>query len=430
MKVYILAGGKGSRLSSLTQNNFPKPMILLNDKPLLEHTINFFKNCGINEFIISVGYLHEKIIDYFKDGKGFGVNIEYIIEEEPIGSGGALFFLKNKIDGDFIVCSGDLLFDIDLTKMIKFHNEKEALITMLTHPNNHPFDSDLLFTDNQSRVISINSKNAQRDFYYNNLVNAGIYIVNSKTLKYFETKKMVHLESDFIRHFINTTKNVFSYKTSEYVKDVGTVERFLQGNEDFNNNIVHKKSYKQKQKAIFLDRDGVINEYRGFITNHKDIELIERVPEAIKLINKSEYLAIIVSNQPVIARGDASFDDVDEIFKKIETLLGRQGAFIDGIYYCPHHPDSGYAGEIKSLKIECDCRKPKIGMLLNAVDDFNLDLEKCIIIGDSNRDILTGKNANIKTIRVLSGEQENIKEISDYTFDNLFDAVNHITKGE
>ena len=426
MKVLILAGGKGTRMSSLTKNNIPKPMILLNGIPILERIILSFKKNGIKNFILSVNYLHKKIMEYFKDGKKWGVNIEFIIENYPLGSGGSLYYLKDKMQDDFIVCSGDLVLDVDINKIIDFHRKNKALITIVTHPNSHPYDSDLITVDKNNRVLHIKNKFEKRNYYYNNLVSAGLYIVNNKTLKYFKTEKPLNLEHDFINSFIKSHK-VFSYKSYEYIKDVGTPERLKMAEKDLQNGIVEKKNAQNKQKAIFIDRDGVINKYKGFINKVSQIELLEKVDEAIRIINSSGYLAIIVSNQPVIARGECSYKEVNEMFKKIETLLGESGAYIDGYYFCPHHPHSGYKGEIKKLKINCNCRKPNIGMLLTAVKDYNLDLSKCIIIGDTNTDVITGKNANIETFRVLCGMTENTIEKPDFVCKNLYEAVNIIT---
>lgn len=426
MQAFILAGGKGTRLHEITNDEIPKPMANLRGKPILEWTIANLKENGITEIFISVGHLHEKIIDYFGDGSRLGVKIEYIIENEPLGSGGALYFVKDKINDDFLICSGDVLFDIDISRMHNFHKEKNSLITLLTHPNLHPYDSDLVIMDNDQRVIRFDLKNNIRNYYYKNNVNAGFFIVNPKALSFFNELKKVNMEHDFIASMIAKGERVFAYKSPEYIKDVGTVERFRSAERDITSGLVYKKCLKNKQKAIFLDRDGVINKYRGFIKSAEDIELEDKVVEAIKHINGSEYLAIVISNQPVIARGEATFEEVDRMFNKIETLLGKDGAYLDGIYYCPHHPHSGYAGEVKELKIKCNCRKPNIGLIEKAVQEFNLDLSQCVIIGDSDVDIQTGINAGIEQIRVSSALKEIPKLKPTASAKNLLEAIDII----
>ena len=426
MQAFIMAGGKGTRLFSLTNDEIPKPMIKIDGKPLLQRTIENLKSYGIDEIYISVSHLADKITSYFGNGKDFGVKIEYIYEEMPLGSAGALYYLKDKMIDDFVVVSGDVLFEVDLDKMIKFHKSHFALATLFTHPNLHPYDSDLVKSKDDV-VIGFDYKDNQRDYFYKNNVNAGLYIFNSKVLQSLSAPKKMNMEKDFITSLISSGK-VFDYKSTEYIKDIGTPERFELAKIDLKNDILSKKCLKNKQKAVFIDRDGVINKYKGFIKSADDIELIQGTVEAFRLLNQSEYLGIIVSNQPVIARGECSFEQVEEMFDKIQTLLGQSGVYVDGIYYCPHHPHKGYEGEVKELKIECDCRKPNIGMLLSAQKDFNLDLSQCFMIGDANSDIQTGINAGIPQIRVKSDLKEENVIKSTYTADDLLQAIKIILK--
>ena len=177
---------------------------------------------------------------------------------------------------------------------------------------------------------------------------------------------------------------------------MGTPDRFHEVEHDLLSGKVAARNLSNRQKAIFLDRDGTINVYKGFLTRPDDFELLPGVTEAIHRINKSGYLCIVVSNQPVIARGDCSFDDLKAIHDKMETELGHQGAFIDAIYYCPHHPDKGFEGERPDYKFNCDCRKPKPGLLLQAANDWNIDLNESYMIGDSERDVAAGNAAGCK----------------------------------
>lgn len=429
MQAFILAGGKGTRLSPITKDIIPKPMAVIDGKPIIERTILNLREYGITDIYISVGHLHEKIEEHLGDGSKFGVSITYIVEKEPLGSGGALFFVKDKMVEDFVICTADAIFDIDIDRMHSYHKQNEALITLFTHPNTHPYDSDLILTDINHRVMEINSKNSTRDFFYKNNVNAGFIIASPQTLEYFTEAKPTSLEQEYVNSFIKTNR-VFAYKSPEYIKDVGTPERFASGERDLKEGIVAMKNLKRKQKAIFLDRDGTINKFRGFITKAEQIELIDGVIEAIKKINQNGYLAIIITNQAVIARGECTFEGMDEIFAKIETQLGEQGAYIDGIYFCPHHPDAGFEGEVRELKIKCDCRKPDIGMIKRAEKDFNLDLSKCYMIGDTYFDVQTAINAGIYSVQVESDAPEKDKHGATPTHyaKNLLEAVDIIIK--
>lgn len=431
MKTVIMAGGKGTRISSVA-SDIPKPMIPINGMPVLEHEINCLKEQGFIDIIITVSHLGKIIMDYFGDGskispitnEPFGVNIEYYFEEEPLGNAGALFKIKDKLTEDFLLLNADSIFDIDFKRFVEFHKRKGGLVTLFTHPNSHPYDSALIITNKDGEVINWLTKEDKRPKYYKNRVNAGLHILSPKVLDInIETQK-VDLDRDLLKPLVKSGK-IYAYDSPEYVKDMGTPDRYHLVEENFKSGIVENKNLKNKQKAIFLDRDGTINKYVGFVRKLDDFELINGVADAIKQINNLGYLVIVVTNQPVIARGEVSYEELNEIHNKMETLLGEEGAYIDGIYFCPHHPDKGFDGEIKELKIECDCRKPKPGMILEAAKDFNIDLSKSWMIGDSENDILAGVNAGCKTA-LLSNINNEIGQ--DVTITNLGEIIKYISK--
>lgn len=426
-KAVIMAGGKGQRLSGMTKA-FPKPMILIQGKPVLQYQIENLKCSGIEDIIIVVGYLGNSIIDYFKDGKQFGVSIKYIKESKPLGTAGALFYLKNMIDDNFFLIYGDLMLDVDWNQFMNYHVRKNGIITLFTHPNSHPFDSDVVLTNIDGRVTGILNKNDERKCYYRNEVNAGLYCVNPAILDMMERPLRLDMEKDIIWKLIENER-VYAYKSTEYVKDMGTPDRLVSVIRDQDVGIPASRNLKKKQHAIFLDRDGTINKYKGFIKSNNDFELIQGVSDSIKLINNSKYLVIVVTNQPVIARGECSPLELEIIHQKMETELGKSGAYLDDVFYCPHHPDKGFDGEILELKIECNCRKPRIGMLKAASEKHNIDLEGSWIIGDSTIDIQTGINAGMSTILLktgMSGNDGKYDVKADYIAKSLSDAVKHI----
>lgn len=435
MKVVIMAGGKGTRIASIA-SDIPKPMIKIGNKPILEHEIECLKKQGLTDIIITVSHLGNIIMEYFGDGskispatgKKFGVNIEYFVEETPLGNAGALFKIKNRLKSDFLLLNADSLFNVDFNRFIKFHKENKALVTLFTHPNSHPYDSGLIITDENNIVLEWLNKEDERPVWYNNRVNAGLHIISPQILEKNIEKEKIDLDRDLLKPLAGTGK-MYAYNSPEYVKDMGTPERYYSVCNDLLSGKVFNKNLINKQKAIFLDRDGTVNKYVGFLRNIDEFKLIENTAEAIKKINSSEYLAIIVTNQPVIARGEVTYEELKQIHKKMETLLGQEGAYLDGIYYCPHHPKSGFEGEIKELKIECECRKPKPGMLLDAAKDFNIDLEKSWIIGDSENDILAGKNAKCNTAYINA---KDINENIDYNIcgRDLLECVNKILEKE
>ena len=439
MKTVIMAGGMGTRIASVN-NKVPKPMIEVCGKPILERQIENLKSCGLDDIILVIGYKGDIIRSYFGDGSKFGVKIDYYVEDHPLGTAGALFKMK-QLDDDFLLLCGDVIIDVDFNRFIEFHKEKHAWASLMAHPNGHPYDSSLIVTEilppqipgglpvDTHRVIKWLNKEDNRR-YYKNRVNAGIEIISPILLKeamknfvprHPETPDKIDLDRDVLKPQIGSG-HIFAYDTPEYIKDMGTPDRLHETERDIERGVVESHNLKRKQKAIFLDRDGTINKYVGFLRNERQMELIPGVANAIKRINNSGYLAIVVSNQPVIARGECSFEQLREIHNKMETLLGNEGAFVDAIYYCPHHPDKGFAGERVEYKKECDCRKPKAGLLFQAARDFNIDLSQSYMIGDDERDIEAGKRAGVRKCYKVNTNQENQLEkvllnIPDITFE-------------
>lgn len=397
MQTVIMAGGKGTRIASVNAE-VPKPMLEVCGKPILEHQIEVLKRQKFTDIILVIGYLGNVIRDYFQDGSKYGVHISYIEEKELLGTAGSFYYLKDIIQDDFFLLNGDLIFDVDLHRFMNFHKEKHALATLFTHPNNHPYDSGLIIANEDGTITKWIHKEEERGFLRNR-VNAGIHIISPMVLERFTELKKTDLDREVLKPLIPSGR-VYAYDSPEYVKDMGTPERYRQVEQDLLKGRVRARNLDRKQKCIFLDRDGTLNVYKGFLTDIEELELIPGTAEALKCINSSEYLAIVITNQPVIARGECSVQELEEIHNKLETLLGKEGAYIDALYYCPHHPDKGFEGERPEYKIECGCRKPKPGMLLKAAEDYNIDLSQSIMIGDGKNDMEAGKAAGCQTILV------------------------------
>lgn len=400
MQVVIMAGGKGTRIASINAE-VPKPLIQIAGKPILQWQIECLKEQGFTQITLVVGHLGDQIRSFFEDGSRFGVQIRYIVEDTPLGTAGALYYLKDEIKEDFLLLNGDIIFDVDIGRFLEFHKSHGGMVTLFTHPNDHPYDSGVIIADDTRKVLNWLHKEDERTWYQNR-VNAGIHLLSPRIFDRFTQLKKTDLDRDVLKPLIPEGQ-IYVYDSPEYVKDMGTPDRYYAVEQDIKTGKVKGKNLLNKQKAVFLDRDGTINEYVGFLRTMEEFKLIPGVSRQIKWLNQKGYLVIVVTNQPVIARGEVSWAQLRQIHNKMETLLGMDGAYVDDIYICPHHPHKGFPGERPEYKCECSCRKPKPGMLLQAAEKYNIDLSQSYMIGDSDSDIAAGQAAGCRTYQCKDG---------------------------
>lgn len=415
MKIVIIAGGQGTRIASVN-SEIPKAMIPVCGKPIIEHEVELCKRYGFTDFLFIIGHMGDQISSYFGDGEKWGVAIQYYQETQPLGTAGALGYLKDELTEDFFVLYGDTIVDFDMKAMLDYHQKKHADATLFLHPNDHPYDSDIVDLDADGKVRKFYNKPHEDGFVSRNIVNAALFIFSPRILTQIEVGVKSHIEKNVLPRCLENGMCLYGYVSFEYIKDMGTPDRYYAVCDDVKNGKVARLNRSNKRPAIFLDRDGTINKEVNLLKDPEQLELIEGAAEAIKLINKSDYLAVIVTNQPVIARNLCSVEELEYIHATLETMLGKEGAYVNAIYYCPHHPDKGYPEERPEYKIDCECRKPKPGMLYQAAKDWNIDLANSFMIGDSDRDLKVGQNAGCKDSIIINTNEPNA----------LFDAVKEL----
>ena len=426
----ILAGGKGTRLRERLKG-LPKPMIDVCGIPLLERQIELLKKFKFNEILILVSYESQKIIKFCNDNNNWGLNISCIEDEKPLGTAGATLGVFEMLNDEFLTVYGDTMLDVDLDKFYSFHkNDPNTSASLFLHPNDHPNDSDLVEIDDCNNIVRFHPYPHSSEKFYPNLVNAALYWINKASLSHW-TKNLGYLDfgKDIFPKMLDLNLTLKGYRSREYIKDCGTPDRLDKVSFDLKNGKIERSKLNFKSKAVFLDRDGTINKEINHLSNVDDFELINKCSEAIRRFNLNEFISCVITNQPVIARGDCGLETLKIIHNKLETLIGLDGAYVDRIYFCPHHPDSGYKNEVKEFKINCQCRKPKIDMINAAVSDFNIDLNQSWLIGDSTTDIQTAQNAGIKSILVetgFAGLDGKFKIYPDFIFPDLFLASKFI----
>jgi histidinol-phosphate phosphatase family protein len=400
----VLAGGKGTRLASAFPD-LAKPMVPVDGLPIAEHLVRTYAAQGVRRFIFTLGYRGDQLRAHFGDGSAWGVSVEYFEEREPLGTAGALAELQDELGAaPFWVFYADTLSSVDLSRMEAHHRANCADATLLVHPNDHPYDSDLVDAEPTGRVRAVFGKPHPADREVRNVVNAALYLLEPSMLR--EIPRGV--ASDFGRDLFPkwaASHRLYAYSTPEYIKDMGKPERRAQVEAALRQGKVEARNLRNRQRAVFLDRDGVINVDSDLIKHPDELVLVPGAAAAIHALNQSDLIAVVVTNQSVVARNLTDEAGVDRIHARMERLLADEaGAFVDAIYYCPHHPHGGFPEENQAYKIECSCRKPKPGMLLAAADRFNIDLSSSYLVGDSPRDIEAGQAAGVAaTLRVRTG---------------------------
>ena len=399
----ILAGGMGTRLKAIT-GDLPKPLAPVDGKPLLERQLDLLALSGVRDVCVLCGYRADAIADFCGDGARWGLNIACIAEDRARGTAGAVLDALDHLHDSFFVLYGDTVLDVDLGAMARAHEAARPDATLLVHPNDHPADSDIVEVDADGVVLAIHGYPHPPGKDLPNLVNAGLYILEKRALT---TLDALPEKPDFGKHvfarMVEQGMRLLGYRSPEYIKDAGTPERLEKTGKDLRSGRVAALSLRTPAPAIFLDRDGVLNEERSYISHPDQVVLIDGVAEALKQLNRSHYRTVVITNQPVIARGEASEADLQRVHNRLDTLLGAEGAYVDALYWCPHHPDKGYAGERTELKIVCDCRKPARGMIDKAAAELNIDIAASWYVGDMTTDIELARRCGMRSVLVETG---------------------------
>lgn len=392
----ISAGGQGTRLAKVFPN-IPKALVKVFGKPIVLDQIDKLYSHGISQFYFILGHKSEEIKSTVEDHiSGYSdINVTFLVEESPLGSGGGLLKFKEFLPEVFLFLYCDIYFDIDIKSLITAFDKRKCDALLIVHPNDHPHDSDLIVVDHDNRVLSVKSHPHSSIDFPGNLVNAAFYVIKKSALPRYENKK-IDFAQDVVPEMLKNKKVIYAHKTIEFLKDMGTPDRLQKVHETY------RARYKKNKKSpvVFLDRDGTINKIKigEYITSVDKLTLLDYAAAAIKAIRQKGYFCVCITNQPVIARGDLSEADLKTVHNRLEYLLGLEGAYLDAIAHCPHHPHSGYPGEVKSLKIDCDCRKPKTGLFERISEYIQPDLQASWMVGDSLSDIQAGKSFGLNTV--------------------------------
>jgi histidinol-phosphate phosphatase family protein len=403
-QVVIVAGGMGTRLAAAT-GGLPKALVPISGQPVLERQLVLARDHGVTRALLLLGHGANRVIDWLQKRPVDGMTIDWLVESEPLGNGGALVAALPRLEARFLVFFADQVMNFDIGRFVGHHATFGNDVTVVVHPNDHPHDSDLLEVDDGGRVTALHKPPHPADRPLRNVVNAATYVIERSSLEAVvdSSQRRADLARDFLPRMIAAGVRVGAYRSREYLKDMGTPERLAKVERDLEAGVVTRRLAANAMPGILLDRDGTVNVEVGRITRPDDLVLIPGIGEAINRAHAAGYLVGVVTNQPVVARGDVTMAELDAIHGRMETLLAESRAFLDGIYVCPHHPDGGFPGEVVSLKGPCVCRKPATGLVDQAVAELGLDTSLSWLIGDTTSDVQCAVAAGLFPVLVGTG---------------------------
>ncbi|MHA2329132.1 MAG: HAD-IIIA family hydrolase [Candidatus Hodarchaeales archaeon] len=371
----ILAGGLGTRLKPLT-DSIPKPMVSVNNRPFLEHLIKMLKENGIKEVVLLLGYMAEKVVEYFEDGSNFGIKISYSIGDVSFETGTRLRNAKKLLHDSFLLMYCDNYWPLDLKKLIDFRDQEETLSTVTIYSNKDEFTRNNMLVDNKSFVIKYDRSRTDKNL---SGVDIGYFLMDKKVLDLMPSDNFSL--SAIILPMLVEKRQLRGYLTDHRYYSIGSLER-----------IPITEQFLKRRKIIFLDRDGVINKKApkaDYVKKWEEFEFLAGSVEAINLLTREGYEIFIITNQAGIARRKMTEKDLTTIHNNMLEELSRANAKITAIYHCPH-----------GWNEDCECRKPKPGMFYQAAREYHLNLSNALFIGDDERDLQAGEAAAIKSILV------------------------------
>ncbi len=387
----IIAGGLGTRLKPFTETN-PKPMYPFEGKPFIEYLVRQVSSFGISDVLILLGYLPEKIMEYLGDGSRFGVHIEYDITPVEYETGQRLHHALPKLQAEFLFMYCDNYCPVNYKQLLHDYEQHQSWIQLTAYANRDNYTKDNLKISEDGQLLLYDKKRMSDNLKG---VDIGYAIINRDVIKMLP-EEPVNFEAYVYPKLVRQQKMFVTICEHRYYS-VGSWERINLTQEFF-----------KRKKAVFLDRDGTLNvrpPKACYVEKPEDFYWLSGAKEAIRKLNENDYLVILISNQPGIARGNLTEDMLSQIHGKMKADLQKTGARLDAVYYCPHNWNDG-----------CFCRKPNPGMLFQAQRDFSLNLRNCVLVGDDERDIEAATRADVKGILVTE----------QYT---ILDAVNDIIGG-
>lgn len=380
----ILCGGLGTRLSSVVADR-PKCLAEINGRPFLAYLLDQLADAGISDVTLATGYMGNQIRAAFRNCYR-GMRLAYSQETRQLGTGGALRLAAAGRQAA-LVMNGDSYCDLPLREFIHHHqNNAIRNSIVITHVDDtRRFGS--VRTGIGGRVAAFEEKSPNLSLGQPGTINAGIYILSGELIHSVPENRQVSLENEVFPRWLDELR---AWETTSPFIDIGTPESFSAAGRYL--------PYSPK-RIIFIDRDGTINVNIPHLDDPEGMKLLPGSADAIRLLNQLKCPIAVVSNQAVVIKKACPPEKVEAINARMIHLLAREGAFVDGVYFCPHGPDEG-----------CSCRKPGTGLLEHAARLLGANLQKSFLVGDNWSDIEAGSRIGATTILVKTGHGVDVEK--------------------
>ncbi|MBR3436925.1 MAG: HAD-IIIA family hydrolase [Lachnospiraceae bacterium] len=385
----ILAGGRGERLRPFT-DSAPKPLYPVKGVPFISRIVSQLQRFGFKEVLVLLGYRADQVIEELGDGSRFGLRIDYDVQPESFDTGDRLKAALPKIRDVFLLCYCDNYCPVDIETLSDSFLKNRAKVQLTVYSNKDGYTKSNLRVDPKSGQVTVYDKTRKAEGLQG--VEIGYSLVRKEVLGMLGDPAGGFSKEIFPR--LAEEGSLFATVTDHRYYSIGSFER-----------MPLTELFFSGRKAAFLDRDGTLNvraPRASYIEKPEDLRLLPGAGEAVRLLQEAGYLTVLVSNQPGIARGRLTEEDLSRVHERLQALLHAEGASLDRIYYCPHNWDEG-----------CDCRKPKPGLLYQAQHDLSIDLTRCVLFGDDERDVMAGNAARVPSIMV-SDQYPLLQAVKEY----------------
>ncbi len=392
VQVVVLMGGLGTRLKEHTKQ-CPKSLVSVASEPFFNYELELLKNQGFRRFLFLIGYQADQISDYYGDGSIHGISIQYCMDGEKLcGTGGAVRRALPYLDEDFLLIYGDSFMDIDYEETVfRYYKGKEsghrAIMTVLKNRNR--FDtSNVIVKDGHITLYDKHTPTPEMDY-----IDYGVCMYERALFEEWEGEEVFDIA--VIQNRLSLMGELACHIVTKRFYEIGSPESLA----EFTDYVQHR--FHEAHPAVFLDRDGVINE----IVYNEDTELLDSaanvdqfrmfsyVPRAICELREKGYYVFIVTNQPAAAKGKTTALNLYDI-----NTYFREQVEVDDVFVCLHYPKALPMSTEPYLIRTCDCRKPKPGLIRKAMEKYKIDTERSYMVGDSFTDVLAGKAAGLQTI--------------------------------